>query len=219
MKFFRVGFLSISLTTLFVAGSAYSQESGRGERAFKLCTFCHGDRGQGDQTLGAPAIAGLPEWYLKRQLDKFNDGARGLHPRDLGGMRMRPMARTLFKDKNDIEAVARYVASLPRPELQPTVKGRVIKGETSYKVCIACHGEAGLGNEQLGAPPLVGASDWYLATQLHNFKAGIRGADAAKDPTGASMRGMAATLSPEGVNDVIAYINVLKQKQQQKQKQ
>ncbi|MDQ3232088.1 MAG: c-type cytochrome [Pseudobdellovibrionaceae bacterium] len=217
MKFFRVGFLSISLAALFVAGNALSQDNGRGERVYKLCTYCHGDQGEGRQDLAAPAIAGLPDWYLKAQLTKFYEGVRGSHPRDLGGLRMRPMARTLFSNQNDIEAVSKYVSALPRPQVAATVKGRAIKGQAAYQVCVSCHGEAGMGNQALNAPPLAGMSDWYMVTQLHNFKAGIRAGDPVKDPTGATMRPMAATLTPEGMNDVVAYINLLKQKQQQKQ--
>jgi cytochrome c553 len=219
MKFFRVGFLSISLAALLAPGHAMSQDEGRGERAYKLCTYCHGDQGEGRQDLASPAIAGLPEWYLKAQLTKFSDGARGLHPQDLGGMKMRPMARTLFANQNDIDAVAKYVAGLPRPQLQATVKGRPIKGQATFQVCISCHGENAQGNQALNAPPLAGASDWYLVTQLKNFKAGIRGGDPAKDPTGASMRPMATALSPEAMADVVSYINLLHQKQQQQPKQ
>ncbi len=212
MKSFRVGVLSFSLAALFVANSAWSQDAKQGERVFKLCTFCHGDRGEGRQDLAAPAIAGLPEWYLKRQLIKFYDGVRGLHPRDDAGMRMHPMAKTLVKDR-DIDAVSQYVAALPKVQLADTVKGRILKGESAYKVCVACHGENAEGNEAVGAPPLVRSSDWYLVKQLHNFKAGIRAGDPTKDPTGAAMTGMAAALSPEAMNDVVSYINVLKRKQ------
>lgn len=219
MKFFRVGFLSISLAALFAPDHAMSQDEGRGERAYKLCTYCHGDQGEGRQDLAAPAIAGLPEWYLKAQLTKFNEGVRGLHPQDLGGLRMRPMARTLFANQNDIDAVSKYVSGLPRPQLKPTVRGRPIKGQAAYQVCVACHGENAQGNQALNAPPLVGNSDWYLVTQLKNFKAGIRAGDPAKDPTGATMRPMAVSLSPESMLDVVAYINMLNQKQQQQPKQ
>jgi cytochrome c553 len=134
-------------------------------------------------------------------------------------MKMRPMARTLFANQNDIDAVAKYVAGLPRPQLQATVKGRPIKGQATFQVCISCHGENAQGNQALNAPPLAGASDWYLVTQLKNFKAGIRGGDPAKDPTGASMRPMATALSPEAMADVVSYINLLHQKQQQQPKQ
>ena len=36
------------------------------------------------------------------------------------------------------------------------------------------HGAAGEGKEELNAPALAGRSDWYLVTQLTNYKAGSR---------------------------------------------
>ncbi|MCX6129439.1 MAG: c-type cytochrome [Proteobacteria bacterium] len=212
MIFYRVCLLSISVAFLSAAQGAFAEANVRGEQVYKLCAFCHGDRGEGRQDLAAPAIAGLPEWYLKRQLNKFYEGARGTHPRDVAGMRMNPMARTLNRDM-DLEPVALYVAALPRLAPVSTVKGRVVKGEASFKVCVACHGEHAEGNEAVGGPPLTGASDWYLLTQLRNFKAGVRAGDPAKDPTGAAMRGIATGLTEENMSDVIAYINILKHKQ------
>ncbi len=215
MKFFRLGFLSVFLSILFVSNTGSAQsDNKRGERVYKLCTYCHGDQGQGRQELAAPAIAGLPEWYLKRQLTKFNEGVRGTHPQDLAGMRMRAMGMALYADHNDIEAVSKHVAALPRTKHVDTVRGRVLKGEAAYQVCIACHGAKGEGNESVGGPPLVGASDWYLVTQLHHFKSGVRAGNPERDPTGSVMRGMAATLSAEGVDDVVAYINLLNQQKQ-----
>ncbi len=211
MKFFRLCFFSLSLLSFFSSTFAHGQTDKRGERVYKLCTFCHGDAGEGRQDIAAPAIAGLPEWYLKRQLTKFYEGVRGTHPKDMAGMRMNPMARTL-EGQPDIEAVSKYVAAMPKPAVPATVKGRIIKGEAAYKVCISCHGDQGQGNEALGAPPLAGASDWYLVTQLNNFKHGIRAGDPARDPTGAAMTGMASALSPEAILDVVSYISTFKSK-------
>ena len=57
-------------------------------------------------------------------------------------------------------------------------------------------------------PPLAGTSDWYQLTALQKFKAGVRGGP--KDPTGATMRGMAMQLPDEqSMRDVIAYIATL----------
>src|SRR6185312_1462677 len=95
--------------------SAYASES-RGKALFALCASCHGPQGQGNREYGAPAIAGLPEWYLTRQLQHFIDGARGKHPDDDAGNRMRPMARTL-KGADDPQLVATYVSSLPLPHV------------------------------------------------------------------------------------------------------
>ncbi len=80
------------------------------------------------------------------------------------------------------------------------------RGKTLYAGCVACHGESAAGNEALQAPALAGLDAVYLVRQLHNFKAGIRGADAA-DTAGAQMRASAALLADEAaMADVVAYI-------------
>ena len=199
---FAACLLSLLANDVWAAGD-------RGKVIFdRFCMSCHGSDGAGNEALGAPSIAGLPQWYIDVQIHKFKDGARGLHQRDVPGMRMRPMALTLKTDE-DVASVAAHVAGLPRPSLKAVVIGSAVRGEERYKVCAACHGADAKGNQQLNAPPLVGGSDWYLVTQLHNFKDGLRGGDPAKDPNGAAMRGMAATLDEQGVKDVVAYINVL----------
>ena len=43
------------------------------------CVQCHGESGEGDQDLAAPAIAGLDRWYIKAQLRKFKKSQRGWH--------------------------------------------------------------------------------------------------------------------------------------------
>ena len=53
-------------------------------------------------------------------------------------------------------------------------------------------------------------SDWYMVTQLKNFRKGVRGAH-AKDPYGPQMISMAAILTDDkSINDVVGYINTLK---------
>jgi cytochrome c oxidase subunit 2 len=78
-----------------------------------------------------------------------------------------------------------------------------------YTPCTACHGADAAGNEQLKAPPLRGASDWYLLAQLKKFKEGHRGANPS-DLEGAQMRPMAQTLPDEqAMKDVVAHIGTL----------
>jgi len=56
---------------------------------------------------------------------------------------------------------------------------------------------------------LAGASDWYLLTQLQNFKSGVRGTQ-PDDAMGAKMRPFSMTLPNEqAMKDVIAYIGTL----------
>ena len=62
----------------------------------------------------------------------------------------------------------------------------------------------------MNAPGLKGMSDWYLATQLKNFKQGIRGAH-PQDMYGNQMALMAAILTDDqSIDDLAAYTNTLR---------
>jgi len=202
---------SAVLGCLFLAGPALAQDLERGEALFALCTQCHGDDGQGNSMFLAPDIAGMPQWYAEQQLHKFRDGLRGTDFDDIAGMRMRPMALSLRTDE-DVAAVAAYLATLPPADPEAELEGGdVAKGEQYYATCAACHGQKGEGNQQLSAPPLAAGSDWYMKTQLSNFKAGVRGAN-PNDGMGAQMRGMSFTLpDDQAILDVIAYIETLRE--------
>jgi cytochrome c553 len=169
---------------------------------------CHGADGGGDPTLAAPAIAGLPQWYVEAQLRKFQSGHRGGTAFDTTGIRMKAMSWSLDLD-GDLESVAEYVAGLPRVAPAPTVQGNVQAGEAAYQTCAACHGPGAQGMEALGAPPLVGQSDWYSLAQLRKFKNGMRGAD-PEDITGGTMRPNAMLLDEQAMLDVVAYIQTLR---------
>lgn len=180
----------------------------RGPALFATCASCHGQDGGGRQEYGAPAIAGLEAWYVRAQLEKFQKGVRGAHPDDVAGLRMRPMSRTL-RSAEDVKAIADYVASLPPASPAKAVNGDSRRGESLFATCAACHGADAHGNRDKNAPPLHRASDWYLVTQLANFKAGIRGAH-PDDLTGSQMRPMALGLADEqAMRDVVAYIGSL----------
>ena len=183
----------------------------RGEALFDTCVPCHGSLAAGNPDIGAPAIAGLPQWYIERQLQNFQNGMRGAHPDDIPGLRMRPMAVTLNnEDGEDIASVAEYVAGLSRVFAEGTILGNAGAGANTFgTVCFACHGADAEGNPVLGAPPLVAASDWYLLEQLRNFRSGARGAD-ARDTGGLTMRPNAMTLSDESMRDVLTYIRTLR---------
>jgi cytochrome c553 len=190
-----------------IATTAVADEQRYAKQMFTLCATCHGDHGEGRRELEAPSIAGLPEWYIQKQLINFKTGVRGRHAKDLPGLRMRPMGRHLT-DK-DIPIMAKYVSEMKRPHLPTTVKGLPFKGESAYAVCIACHGAQAEGNQSVGAPTLIGISDWYALTQLKNFKSGIRGGNAELDPMGASMKAIANTLDEETMHNLVAYIQML----------
>jgi cytochrome c553 len=181
----------------------------RGAELYESCLPCHGADGAGNQRVLAPAVAGLPQWYIEAQLMKFRAVKRGYHFDDLAGLRMRPMALSM-PTEDDVKTVSQYIASLPRPASQVTMQGgNAEKGKQYFNTCIACHGADGMGNQALNAPALAGTDDWYMMEQLLKFKSKVRG-DPAIDPVGATMQAMTATLPDEqAMKDVIAYIKTL----------
>lgn len=204
--------LVLTLSVLLAACQAPGSDKGSLKYSADLydgCTQCHGENGEGNPEVGAPAIAGLERWYVKAQLRKFKKGHRGWHAEDLAGKRMQPMARAMDTDEK-VDLVAAYVASLPPTNPAPALEGgNPETGKIYFATCVQCHGANARGNiDELG-PPLAGASDWYLLTQLQNFKAGMRGTH-PDDVTGAKMRPFSMTLPTEqAMKDVIAYIGTL----------
>ncbi len=198
-----------------VAGLAACNEApppvsmARGAALFKTCEPCHGTHGLGNPSLSVPSIAGLPAWYVEKQLRNFKASIRGADPFDTIGIRMESMSRTMDM-KNDIPSVAMYVASLPRVARPITLKGgNVEAGGQVFQRCVACHGAEGQGNKAVGAPPLAHASDYYLLRELEDFKKGWRGTN-PKDIGGETMRPNALPLSNQQMLDVVAYIETLK---------
>ena len=180
-----------------------------GKPLYAVCGACHGAQGEGNVAMNAPKLSGQGDWYLKRQLISFKHGARGTHERDLYGKQMAPMAATLADDVA-INNVVSYIGTLPDSPAPPTLKDNASNGRNLYVSCGSCHGSDGRGIQATNAPRLAGMSDWYMVTQLRNFKHGIRGAH-PKDMYGPQMASMAAILADDQTtNDLVAYINTLK---------
>lgn len=181
----------------------------RGAELYETCQPCHGAAGQGNPDIQAPAIAGLPQWYIESQLASFQNGWRGRHAEDIPGLRMRPMAVSLNRD-GDIASVAQYVAALEAPFPTSTLHGNAGAGAAQYEqVCLACHGPDGRGNELLRSPPIVQLHDWYLVQELQNFRSGARGTH-PDDTWGQTMRVNSVLLTDQAMRDVIAYVQTLR---------
>ncbi|MDH3269867.1 MAG: c-type cytochrome [Gemmatimonadota bacterium] len=181
----------------------------RGAELYETCLPCHGESAVGNAEIEAPAIAGLPQWYIEEQLLGFQQSWRGGHFQDIAGMRMRPMAISLTRE-GDIESVAQYVAAFEPVYPSSTLHGNAGAGAAIYNaVCVTCHGPEGLGMPELHSPPVVQLDDWYLLTQLRNFRTGARGAD-PENVWGVTMRANTLALSDQAMQDVIAYIQTLR---------
>ena len=194
-----------------------------GKTAYVTCTACHGAQGEGNKALNAPKIAGLPDWYVARQLKSFKKGIRGTHEKDIYGQQMRPMAMALANDEA-MNNLAAYVTTFKEKLVAVTEKtsepastetaevsfqGSAENGKALYAICVSCHGADGAGNKALNAPRIAGQQVWYVKRQLAAFKSGMRGTH-SEDIYGQQMRPMAMTMTSEqAIADVSAYVNSL----------
>jgi cytochrome c oxidase subunit 2 len=182
-------------------------DAAAGATAYVVCTACHGANAEGNQALNAPKLAGLPGWYLTRQLHNFKQGVRGGGPGDVIASQMAAIAKPL--DDTTIANVAAYVASLPDLRPSATVRGDAAVGASQYTTCAYCHGARGQGSWSTNAPPLAGRSDWYLARQLEQFREGHRGRH-PQDFHGSQMARMGGVVAKGAPTDnLVAYINAL----------
>ncbi len=83
----------------------------KGQKLYRVCAYCHSKTGGGVQALNAPRMAGMSDWYLKRQLENFQQEIRGQHPTDFYGFQMSLMARTLH-DEQAVNDLIAYINTL-----------------------------------------------------------------------------------------------------------
>lgn len=181
----------------------------KGKSLYMTCATCHGQKAEGMQALGAPALAEQEPYYLKKQLENFQSGKRGVHVKDSYGAQMAPMSKIL--DSDGVNDVIAYIKTMPSPTIEPTLEGGNTEAGKNYynMICGACHGTGAVGIEALFSPRLVGMQDWYLERQLNNFRSGIRGKEEG-DTYGAQMQQIAEAIpDDQTVKDLVAYINSL----------
>jgi cytochrome c553 len=140
------------------------------------CMACHGGDGGGQSAAGFPRLAGLPQAYLRKQLDDFTSGARV-------NATMQPVASGLSDAERD--ALAAYYSKLPVPAFTPSSaptgdaaqigQRLATRGNwgSSLPGCEQCHGPDGVGVGD-HFPPLSGQSAVYLSNQLHAWQQGSR---------------------------------------------
>ena len=202
-----IGLLALGLMT--GCTSAPVPGVARGHALYSTCAACHGNNGAGNPNLGAPAIGGLPAWYVQAQLVNFQSAHRGYDAFDTNGIRMKSVSWTLDREGDD-SSVAAYNATLNPGPTAASIHGDTAAGRATFQICSACHGPNAAGNPEVHAPPLAGRSDWYLYAQLRKFKAGARGAHPA-DIWGATMRAQAMALDSSAMINVLSFIHTLRQ--------
>ena len=84
----------------------------QGEEVYaSQCASCHGEYGEGKESLGSPPLAGLQDWYQLTQLQNFRSGIRGARENDTRGRQMVPFAVALDGEK-EMKNVVAYINTL-----------------------------------------------------------------------------------------------------------
>ena len=87
-------------------------DAAKGKTLYTTCTACHQADGTGNEAMKAPALVGLDDWYIVRQLQNFKSGVRGSDATaDPQGSQMRVFASTLA-DEAAMRDIAAYIQSL-----------------------------------------------------------------------------------------------------------
>ncbi len=117
----------ISTLPEHTSDTSLSGDAVRGEHLYQTCGTCHGVNGEGNYATNSPRLRGQEDWYLKRQLQNFISGVRGVHREDLFGPQMRSMSRMLRSEK-DINDVVAYINTLERAVDQNQIAAAAMQG-------------------------------------------------------------------------------------------
>ena len=192
MKLFATSFLSASFSaimaltavTSFAAGDAKpaaakpepvkvsKPDLAKGEASFASCVACHAADGNSG-TPANPKLAQQHPEYLVKQLQEFKSGKRA-------NAIMMGFASALTED--DMKNVAFWLASnkakqgFAKDKELASLGERIYRGgiqERQIAACAGCHSPNGAGIPAQ-YPRLSGQHSEYTATQLTNFREGIR---------------------------------------------
>jgi len=122
------------------------------------CAVCHGVKGTGgpgfpNLTAGSWLWGGDPETIaetLRVGINSTNDDTRV--------SQMMAFGRDGILEREAVRNVAAFVRSLSGQQLDDSEKSRIDAGKDVFIAnCVACHGENGKGNREVGAPDLTDA--------------------------------------------------------------
>lgn len=204
MTFFRAFSVLALPTVLFTAGTAVAD----GATLYsENCSACHGEAGEGNPDLRAPALAALDSEYLIRQVANLRLGLRQVKPENDLGQAMIQILPDVTD--TDVAEIAGFLTSLPLPTLEDENDPPGFRSRGLYSGCVSCHGARAQGTLALNAPRLSHQYGWYLAEQLEAFRTGLRGAH-PEDQPGRQMKAMADAIGSEAdIAALVSYIVTL----------
>lgn len=139
------------------------------------CAPCHGSGATGSR--GFPNLVD-DDWLFGGSYDQIlktiTVGVRSTSP-DTQGVQMPAFGKDGLLNAGQIDKVADYVLSLSNPDVKATDEGKQIFADN----CVACHGEGGVGMQEMGAPKLndkiwlYGGTKADIVAQVNNPKLGV----------------------------------------------
>ncbi len=186
---------SIIFTIILIC---YSATATSNNNKVAVCTACHGADGNSVNPIW-PNLAGQGAEYTYQQLSAFKSKARN-------NAIMWPIANSL--SNKDMWEIADYYSKMPIKI--SSVEKVNISGEKLYRggnpekgipACMSCHGPNGAGNSPAKYPALRGQHAMYTASQLNNYKNGIRKHN--------MMNSISAMLSDTDISNLSDYISSL----------
>jgi cytochrome c553 len=164
------------------------------------CATCHALNGAASGIAGSPKLAGIPAYYLAKQLRDFASGARV-------DAIMSAIAGTMKPE--DIADVSEYYSGVrgaptPPPAAEPDLMAlgtrlATVGDETKMvQACEGCHGPEGRG-EAPAIPPLAGQYASYIALQMKMWQEGHRKNDASQQMTNIAKRLSARDIQAVGL--------------------
>lgn len=101
----------MTLEDIPAEASIKADASRGGELYVQTCLSCHAEDGMGNAELNSPRLAGMTDWYMVTQMQKYRAGLRGSHPDDTYGQQMAPFAKLLPDEQAVLDIVA-YINTL-----------------------------------------------------------------------------------------------------------
>lgn len=207
-----VGFFSIS----FLFSAVYAEPAVKAVKpdaakaqpiVQQVCAACHGADGN-SAVASNPKLAGQHPEYLYKQLSQFKKSYNPKKPEESRKSAVMNAQVANLSDADMRNLAAFFAGQAPKPGMGKGVElvalgKKIYQGGIASKgvaACMACHSPNGAGMPSQ-FPRIGGQHAEYTATQLSNFRSGVR----ANDPN-RMMRDIAAKLSDDEIKAVSQYI-------------
>lgn len=186
---------------------------GKGDAA--ACQGCHGEKGLGNDDMGAPRLANIGQGYIIKQLTDFANDRRTPNG---AGAAMNGFAKALTEqdrrdlagflntleyqvDPSDLKGLAANGNKVGKPDLGKEIVTQGVKGKVPP--CQDCHGFNGRDPR---FPAINQQKFVYLVNQLNSWRDDSRANDPTVDKIGI-MRGIAKKLSDDDIANIAAFLS------------